>query len=150
MSTPELELVCPACGAEELCGPAQMLARLRSIGQLRREIQPDPQFTHELFRNSVEKFACHDCDHRGLQVREPSRDIWKTVQVCEQCRSRIPLERLELYPDAKRCAACESVAARSGAEGREFCGRCGEILQLKLRRGGGIARYEQVCPHCGR
>lgn len=148
MAACELELVCPHCQATEICGSAQMLARLRSLSLLRREAKPEASLLVELFRCSVSKFACHACDAIGLDVREPSSEGWGEARTCIDCFSRIPSERLELFPDAKRCAACEAKSQSHAGLDREFCPRCGEVLTLKLRRGGGIARYDMTCPHC--
>lgn len=149
VNSTELELVCPACGSAERCADSQMLARLRSLGLMRRDAKPDPGMVRELFRSSANRFSCHDCDHLGLTVREPIDDEWGTVKVCDRCRGRIPTERLELYPDATRCAACEAAAGPAGTEDREFCPRCGDLLKVQLRRSG-VTRYELVCPSCGR
>ena len=146
----ELELVCSQCQEVELCGPAQMLARLRSLSLLRRDAQPDPAVLTELFRCSASKFACHACDHQGLTVREAAPENWGQARVCEVCSVRIPAERLELFPDANRCARCEAAAEKDQLQDREFCAKCGEVLRPRLRTGSGISRYEMTCPRCRR
>ena len=145
MSDTALELVCPNCAATDLCGLGQMQARLRSIGQLRRDVQPQPQMLIELFRQCSRQLACHECDHVGLTTREPREEDWGTARCCERCHARIPNERLELFPDARRCAACE--AAGDKAE-RDFCPRCGNEMQIRQSRSG-VTRYSMVCPSCG-
>ena len=134
------------CQEAEVCGPAQMVARLRSVAVLRREADPDPDLLLELFRYSVAKFSCHACDHLGLQLQEVATADWDTVRMCSVCGGRIPSERLELFPTAQRCARCET-AADNGPE-RDFCPKCGEVLTTRLRRGAGIAKYELSCPRC--
>ena len=144
----ELELFCPHCQEAEVCGPTQMLARLRSVGALRREADPPPSLLEELFRHTAAKFTCHGCNQPGLQVRKPAVEQWDTVRRCSQCGTRLPNERLELYPTAERCAQCEGkLSSQTDAE-PEFCSRCGEVMTMRLRRGAGIAKYELTCPRC--
>src|SRR5687767_1277978 len=138
----ELELICPACQATELCGPSQMLARLRSISVLRREAKPEAALLVELFRCSAGKFACHSCEAIGLTVRKPSLAEWNQARICCDCSALIPNERLEIFPNAQRCAACESKSQSESHDQREFCRVCGEVLVLRLRPGAGIAKYE--------
>ena len=146
----EQELLCPQCDAAEVCGSTQMIARLRSVGVLRREADPPATLLAELFRHNATKFACHVCDHVGLQVREPTVEDWDVVKRCSVCGTRIPQERLDLFPDAQRCARCESQTADSSPAEREFCPNCGEVMTVRLRRGTGIAKYEMTCPRCRR
>ena len=148
--TDELELVCPACGATELCGTPQMLARLRSISVLRREAKPEADLLIELFRCSVGKFTCHACDAVGLTARVPDPLEWNATHKCIDCSAPIPKERLEIVPNAQRCVICETKSHSDSNEAREFCNNCGEVLILRLRPGAGIAKYEMSCPKCRR
>jgi hypothetical protein len=146
----ELELFCPHCQATENCGPQRMLSKLRSISVLRREADPETDLLIELFRSSADRFACPICKQTGLHVREPPSDDWDTVQFCESCAERIPTERLEIFPSAKRCAKCEAAGKHDANSDREFCPKCGEVLNMRLRRGSGIAKYQMTCPRCGK
>jgi hypothetical protein len=146
--TIELELVCPVCQATELCGPSQMLARMRTISILRREAKPESSLIVELFRCSADKFTCHSCDAMGLTVREPADDGWNDGRKCIDCSQLIPPERLEVFPDAVRCAQCESKQSGALEDQREFCPKCGEVLVIRQRRGSGISKYEMSCPRC--
>lgn len=145
----ELELFCPHCQATEICGPDRMIAKLRSVSVLRREADPETDLLVELFRSSASRLPCHACKQIGLQARAPVDEGWETVRFCESCAMRIPDERLELFPTAKRCAKCEASSSQDDHSSREFCPRCGEVLNMRLRRGGGIARYQMTCPRCG-
>lgn len=146
--TATLELVCPACQSVELCGPTQMLARLRSLSLLRRDNAPALDLLQELFRSSADRFTCHDCNATGLVVREVDERAWGMAKKCEDCGAPIAAERLEIFPDAARCMTCEQQAARGGGGEREFCPRCGEVLQLRLRSATGLSRYQLTCPRC--
>ena len=148
--TDELELVCPACGATELCGVPQMRARLRSVSVLRREAKPEVDLLVELFRCSLGKFSCHACDTVGLTAREPDAAAWNHTRTCIDCSAPIPQERLEIFPAAQRCVVCESKSRGDTTDQREFCSKCGEVLVLRLRKGAGIAKYEMSCPKCRR
>lgn len=149
-NTPELELLCPQCSAVELCDAKCMLARLRSVGILKREAKPDPELLRELFRGSANKFTCHRCDHLGLVAREASVEEWPETRKCQACGTSIPRERLEIFPQAQRCAACESQSKESHSDEIEYCPRCGEIMTVRLSRGSGISRYMTFCPSCKR
>jgi DNA-directed RNA polymerase subunit M/transcription elongation factor TFIIS len=144
----ELELVCPSCGATQLCSPAIMLERLRGLGLLRRQAKPDADTVKELFRSSASKFTCTDCGHPGLSVRAAAVEQWPEQRSCEICGSAIPPERIEIFPQAVRCATCEANPQRAGQDEREFCPRCGEVMSVRLSPRGGISRYAVICPRC--
>lgn len=144
----ELELFCPHCKATELCDPHRMLGKLRSVSVLRREADPETDLLVELFRSSASRLPCYACKQTGLLVREPVAENWDTVRFCESCAVRIPDERLEVFPSAKRCAKCEASGNQEKNADREFCPKCGEVLNMRLRRGSGIAKYQMTCPRC--
>ena len=73
---------------------------------------------------------------------------WAESRKCEICHKPIPAERLELYPNATRCAACESCSEESHGAA-EYCRICGGIMVIKMARGSGISRYKMVCRDCG-
>lgn len=152
-------LACSKCGWRTVCGEEELARRLRSLGLLRRSPHPPPELVSELLRVNVHRLACDACHHvdvsiaahsdggprRGSLSDEDDGD-WQQAVICQICRQPIPPERLEVFPDATRCAKCQAVADR-GAEPAppEFCPKCGALLEMRVSRGGGITRYKQFC-----
>src|SRR5262249_32287500 len=105
------ELTCRECGWRTICGRDDAVARLRIIGQLRREKEPDEALVETLFVEAAPQMTCPICKEKSLFAR-PSREIddeagdWQTAVLCEICREPIAPERLEAIPGTKRCAAC--------------------------------------------
>ena len=130
-----------------------MLARLRQVGMLRREKEPDGALVRELFLATVSRFVCVECGQVGLTAtpvdEEFDDDPWGPVRNCEACGQRIPAERLELFPTATLCVACQrgAEAGRDHAPA-EYCPRCGNVMVLRAQRRG-ITEYVLVCPECG-
>jgi hypothetical protein len=144
------ELQCPACGNTEVCGFPQMLEYLRQIGMFRRQSEPQADLLPPLFQEKAGQFRCRRCANVGLQVGCFQEDPWEDDRRCAVCRQSIPPARLELFPDASRCAACQA-AEESGPEpSTEFCSKCGNILRLRPSRGSGVTRYVLWCAQCGR
>ena len=130
-----------------------MLARLRQAGMLRREKEPDLALVRELFLATVSRFVCVECKQVGLTAgpveEEFDDDQWGTIRNCEACGQRIPAERLELFPAANLCVACQRGAEAGQDQGpAEYCPRCGNAMVLRARRRG-ITEYVLVCPECG-
>ncbi len=75
MSTPSrrMRLICPQCAAGSVCGPQEMLQRLRSLGMLRREKEPDWDLVAELFRSAAGRLPCDECGQVGLRI-SPAED----------------------------------------------------------------------------
>lgn len=149
------ELTCAACGAKQRCGPTQMMQRLADIGMLKRSSDPDLDLLRELFRSAQDRLPCHACDAVGMTQSQVSGDdwddgAWEEVRPCEGCQKPIPLERLDLFPDATRCAECQASAENGGDQEREFCQHCGSVMTMRLRRSAGPAAYEMNCPNCRR
>lgn len=146
------ELQCPACGRRELLDNEVAVARLRSIGKLRRTSKPEFELVAELLNASAGALTCTDCGHVGLNAQTAEiGDDWPAARLCSVCGKAIPPERLELLPDATRCAACQqSHEAGGDLEQPEYCPRCGAIMVLRQARGSGLARYEMVCGECRR
>lgn len=143
-------LSCPHCGWRTTCGEAEIARRLRTLGLLRRAPSPPEELLSELLAAHVGELGCDACKSVGLavvdaEVDEDSGD-WQQAVVCEVCRKPIPPERVEVFPDARRCVECQDVADR-GAEPEEpeFCERCGSLVELRVSRGGGITRYKRFC-----
>jgi hypothetical protein len=144
-----LELSCGACGWSETCDPSAVARWLDSADRLRRDQQPELEIMHEVLRGIAGELACPDCAATGLSARQISdADFdWPEVRQCESCGQLIATERLEALPDTKLCAACQQSDERgeTTCSELEFCPRCGSIMELRLTRGAGIARYTMQC-----
>ena len=146
------QLRCKSCGHAIDRSQTQMLELLWQQKMLRRASDPDPQVLEELYKAAGDRLPCEGCDRIGLFV-EPAadEDDWDDARPCEVCNQPIPAERLEIFPDATRCAKCQD-SQDQGVESDsapEFCPRCGGLLQLRSARGAGLARYEMHCADCG-
>jgi hypothetical protein len=125
-------------------------ARLRLIGQLRREPDPPDDLLAALLVESAPRMTCPICKEKRLAAVPADvadDDGWQAAVLCEVCRAPIPPERLEAIPDAKRCAACQG-KAESGQrkeEEPEYCPQCGALMETRVSRGGGITRYKRFC-----
>lgn len=147
------QLRCPDCSETELCSPADMLSRLRVSGMLKRAKDPEPALVVELFESLAYSLGCSACSRWGLIVEVPPNDEfdWPESRSCEACGAGIPAERLELFPDSRRCAACQQKHESAPDEGEiEFCPRCGSPMTLRASSGSGLARYTMVCAECRR
>jgi len=146
-----IRLTCPHCRASLMHGLPEMLQRLQSLGMLRREKQPEPGLVMELFRSSVSRMPCGECGRTGLMFAsdEDEDEVWGGGRRCEACDQLIPRERVQLLPSVKLCVACQGKQESGAAIGpAEYCPRCGSVMQLKLRSGGGLTGYRQYCPEC--
>jgi rubrerythrin len=146
------ELTCRNCGWRTVCGAANAGSRLRLIGLLRREPDPDMDVLATLLVESAPRMTCPICKEKRLVAR-PSNTMaddegdWQTAVLCEVCRQPIAPERLEAVPATKRCAACQgkAEAGRLIDDEPEYCPLCGAIVELRVSRGGGITRYKRFC-----
>lgn len=144
------ELTCRNCGWRTVCGRDDAVARLRLIGQLRREREPADDLVETLFVESAPRMTCPICKENGLHA-QPSdierEDGWQTATLCEICREPIDSERLEAIPNAKRCAACATKAESGHLPEIEpdYCPHCGSLIEVRVSRGSGITRYKRVC-----
>lgn len=151
-------IYCVSCRAGQICGGQETLDLLRANGMLRRQAEPDEGLVNELLRAALPTMPCPECGAGGLAIDENfvdqsgQWDEWEEWEQggrgCEQCRKIIPAERLELYPQATRCAACEA-APRSTNEDVEYCPRCGSIMTLRTTASG-VTQYRLYCPECKR
>jgi hypothetical protein len=131
---------------------ADSAVRLRVIGLLRREPDPDEAILAALFEESAPRMTCPICKEKRLvatpsDAAEVGDDDWQTAVLCEVCRQPISPERIEAMPGTKRCAACQGAAeaGRLEADEPDYCPHCGAIVVLRVSRGGGITRYKRFC-----
>jgi hypothetical protein len=147
------ELICSNCGWRTVCGLNDAIVRLRLVGMLRRDKDPDEQSVAVLFVEAAQQMTCRLCKEKQLFAR-PSTDSeggdpddWQAAVLCAICREPIAPERLEAIPNAKRCAACQ-VKTESGALSDiepDYCPHCGALVEVRVSRGTGITRYKRVC-----
>ncbi len=145
-----IQLECAACGWWTVCGEAEVVRRLRKLGQFRRAPEPPEDLVREVLRTSGHRLTCDRCQTTGLKVQESSAIAdageWEQVVVCEICRQPIPRERLEALPHAKRCASCQDQADRGATFVEpDYCRKCGSIVELRVSRTGGVTRYKLWC-----
>ena len=147
-------LQCQRCGWRTVCSSAGIVRRLRTAGLLRRASNPSEDVIRELLVSNLNKLACDHCQQLGLigtNAADSNDDSdyggdWQQAVVCEVCRKPIPPERVEIFPDARRCVACQDVADRGeDPDEPEFCEKCGALVELRVSRGGGITRYKRFC-----
>lgn len=143
------ELHCRSCGWRTVCGLADAVSRLRLVGSLRREKDPDETVVSELLADAAPLMTCPSCKSRGLSVLDADLDEdadWQAAVLCEICRQPIPPERLDALPETRRCVACQGKSeAGQLADEPEFCPKCGSLVELRVSRGAGITRYKRFC-----
>ena len=153
------QLICPSCQWRTLCGKEDLVARLRLVGVLRREKDPDEELIAHLLPDAASRMTCPLCKEVGLKVVDAESDPddwqnedwadddWQAAVLCEVCREAIDPERLEFLPDTRRCTACQSKSEAGIVEEDEpeFCPRCGSLVELRVSRAGGLTRYKRFC-----
>lgn len=144
------ELICRRCGWRTVCGRDDAVVRLRLIGQLRREREPEAELVEALFVESAPRMTCPICKEKSLFAQPGKNDEagdWQEAVLCEVCRQPIPPERLEAVPNVKRCAACAAKMESGHLTEIEpdFCPHCGALIEVRVNRGTGITRYKRVC-----
>ena len=126
------------------------MARLRLVGQLRRDKNPDDAIVLALLSESAPRMTCPGCKAIGLAVSDVDEldddGDWQAAVLCEICRQPIDPERLEVLPEARRCTDCQhkSETGTLPDDDPEFCPRCGALVELRVSRGG-ITRYKRFC-----
>lgn len=144
-------LACPDCSWRTVCGPAEVASRLRLVGLLRRDAEPDDDIMAALLPDAAARMTCPACKRIGLAVSDHDdagdQDDWQAAVLCDRCRKPIDPERLEVFPDTKRCVACQAKAESGEPEPDEpdFCPKCGALVELRVSRGGGLTRYKRFC-----
>ena len=145
---------CPACSHAEETPQDALYQRLRGAGLLRRveaEEVKDVEYLLQLAGSVKEKLTCPSCGASNY-LPQPATDEgadWGDGRKCAGCLVLISPERLEVFPEATLCPACQQKAERGDTGQAEYCPRCGTPLQVRQRRGRGIAAYELACPSCG-
>jgi len=145
-----VQLECRDCKWWTLCGEAEIVRRLRRLGNFRRSAEPPEELVREVLASQGAKLTCDRCRHASLNVRldagDDPRGDWQQVVVCELCREPIPQERLEAAPKTDRCVACQDAADRGQSFVEpDYCPKCGALLELRVSRGSGITRYKLWC-----
>lgn len=150
-------LTCPECRWRTVCGPADIASRLWLVGMLRRDGDPDEAIMAALLPEAAARMTCPGCKRIGLAVGDADEaddeEDWQTAVLCDRCRQPIDSERLEVFPNTRRCVACQSKAEAGEPEPDEpeYCPRCGSLVELRVSRGGGLTRYKRFCtgsPSC--
>ncbi|WP_425398701.1 TraR/DksA C4-type zinc finger protein [Aeoliella sp.] len=146
-------LQCRRCGFRTVCGTDDLVARLRLLGQLRRDKDPDEAIVEALLAEYAPLMTCPGCKEVGLAAADADDEWdddagdWQAAVLCEVCRQPIDPERLEYLPETKRCTECQhkSETGTLPDGDPEFCPRCGSLVELRVSRGTGITRYKRFC-----
>lgn len=148
-------LSCRDCGWRTVAGHDDLVARLRLVGQLRRDKEPDEAIVEALLEESARLMTCPGCKRIGLQAQDADGefdgdedfDDWQAAVLCEICREVIDPDRLEVLPDTKRCTSCQHQTETGTLpdDDPEFCPRCGALVEIRVSRGSGITRYRRFC-----
>ena len=151
---PYLRWYCPACSHAEETSQGALYQRLRGAGLLRRveaEEATDQGYLLQLAGSVKGKLTCPSCgaDNYLPQLATDENVSWGDARKCTACQAPISLERLEVFPDTTLCPACQQKAEKGDSGQAEYCPRCGTPMQVRQRRGRGIAAYELACPSCG-
>ena len=148
-----LELTCRNCEWRTVCGPSDAIGRLRLVGLLRRDTDPDDTLITTLLVEAAPRMTCPVCKEKRLFARpasatdEEEESDWQAAVLCEVCREPIPPERLEAVPGARRCALCQGKAETGQLvdDEPEYCPHCGSLVELRVSTGSGITRYRRFC-----
>ena len=144
------ELSCRNCGWQTVCGCADAITRLRLVGLLRRDREPEEDYVAALLVEAAPQMTCPLCKEKTLAARPSVDDVnddWQAAVLCEICREPIDPERLEAIPGTKRCAACQGKSETGQLSDIEpdYCPNCGALVEVRVSRGSGITRYRRVC-----
>lgn len=159
------QLSCPYCGWRTIAPAADLFARLKLIGLLRRDKQPDEEIIAALLPEAVTRMTCPTCKRVGL--RESAADAiddfdndaavgesgdWQAAVLCEACREPIDPERLEVFPNSRRCVDCQGKEDRGELDHEpKVCPRCGAAMEIRVSQARGKTRYRLFCsgiPSC--
>lgn len=145
---------CSACGRREETDTDTLARRLQGAGLLKRsssEERGDTAYLLALASSVADRLACPACGAANYGVQSGEGEGFATDRACDACSRPIPAERLELFPEATLCAACQAAVdqGQSFATG-EYCPRCAAPLLVRAASGAGVTRYALVCPQCRR
>jgi DNA-directed RNA polymerase subunit M/transcription elongation factor TFIIS len=131
-----------------------MLQWLKSAGMVRRDAAPDLDLLPELLRSAAGRMKCPECGQVGLSAEAIPEDAddedWGMQRQCAICDQPIPAERLEIFPNAELCVACQAKSDRGESSGAvEYCPHCGSVMTVRQDRRG-VTRYVMACPQCRR
>lgn len=143
-----MDLSCPHCSWALECNEAEILRRVTDAGLVKRNSQLTSPEVRELTLAFASRLVCPTCGHAGLHaVDSPDpEDSWPTAARCEICGQPIPPERLEVFPNARTCVACQRADdAGQAPRETEYCPQCGAPMALRKTQGTGITRYKLVC-----
>ena len=124
-----------------------MVEMLRAIRKLSVSKAPGGSVLTEIFRDSLPRMSCPECEQVGLSVGIADADAdWGDAKACEGCGRPIEFERLEAVPDSVLCVACQRASETGDTTvEQEYCDRCGSPMQLVPSRGAGLSRYVLRC-----
>lgn len=151
-----LTLRCRNCGEMVSFLRAELQAKLRDLGFLRREAEPSDELLLEISQSLIATGrlgSCPTCGKSTLgeatEAEVAESDEWfGDVRSCKQCGGVIPPERMEVFPDTQFCAACQKkVDSAGGGKDDEYCPYCGDVMQLRAVSSPG-ATYRMYCPSC--
>lgn len=144
------QLKCRNCGWQTTCGRDDAIARLRIVGMLRREPNPDEDVVAALLVEAAPQMTCPLCKEKRLHATptdDDTADDWQAAVLCEICREPIDPERLEAISGTQRCTACQGKSETGQLDDLEpdYCPHCGALIEVRVSRGGGITRYKRAC-----
>lgn len=145
---------CPACSHTEETSQDALFERLRGAGLLRRveaEEAKDLDYLLQLAGSAKAKLLCPSCGSADYlpKLAADESETWGDARKCIGCNASISPERLEVFPDTTLCPSCQQKSEKGTSGEVEYCPRCGTPMQIRQRRGRGIATYELACPSCG-
>ncbi len=118
---------------------------------LRREKQAEASLVQALLTAAQPRVTCDVCGQVGQRLEAATDEddgLWPDARTCDRCQVLLSPERLEIFPTARLCAACQAAQQTSPGE-REFCPRCGDVLRLVTSRSRGLSQYVLACSGCG-
>jgi RNA polymerase-binding transcription factor DksA len=135
---------CTACGHRAETGARTLAERLQAARPLKRagrEEQRDTQYLLTLANAAGNRLACPARGAANYRVQSGESDRFALERACKACGRPIPAQRLELFPEAGLCAACQTALDL----GRplptvEYCPRCSTLLVVRAG-GAGATRY---------